>query len=80
MTWFVVEVVALADWEDLDPEDVDAQGECIVDGSYLVAASHEQAALESFHHQVPIACLEDFLISVRARCPQDGLASFREVL
>ncbi|WP_140846730.1 hypothetical protein [Paracoccus sp. FO-3] len=79
MRWFVVEVVAVPDWEDLDPEDVDAEGNCIVDGCYLIRAADEAAALTRFHDKVPITCLDDFLITIRRRRPADDLASFYEI-
>lgn len=80
MRRFVVEVVVLVGWDDLDAEDVDDEGECIVDGAWLVEAVDEVAALDRFHHTIPIACLDDFLISVRPFRPADGLMSFRERL
>lgn len=79
MTWFVVEVVAVADWEDLDPEDVDAEGNCIVDGCFLIMAVDEDAALTRFHDMVSIACLDDYLITMRRRRAADDVASFREI-
>lgn len=79
MTWFVVEVVAVADWEDLDPEDVDAGGNCIVDGCYMIMAVDEDAALTLFYDKVPIACLDDYLITMRRRRAADDVACFREI-
>lgn len=80
MRQFIIEVVALSAWDDLDPEDVDDDGVCIVDGAFLVEASGREAALDRFHDEVPIACLDDFLITVRPYHSADALMSLRELL
>ena len=33
-------------------------------GRYLYAAADEAEALDAFHNQVPIGCLEDFVIAI----------------
>jgi hypothetical protein len=33
-------------------------------GRYLYAAVSEDAALDAFHRQVPIACLDDFEVAI----------------
>lgn len=80
MTLFIVEVVALVCWDDLDPDDLDDEGRCTVDGAWLVDAEDEEAALDHFHGRVAIATLDDFLITVRPRRPDDSFLSVREVL
>lgn len=80
MTLFIVEVVALVSWDDLDPDDIDDEGICTVDGAWLVDAEDVEAALDRFHDRVAIATLDDFLITVRPRRPDDSFLSVREVL
>ncbi|MFC3058544.1 hypothetical protein [Paenirhodobacter populi] len=80
MMRFIVEVVALVSWDDLDPYDIDIEGNCAVDGAWLVGATDAEAALDRFHDKVAIAFLEDFLISVRPYGSQDSFSSFRDVL
>lgn len=74
----IIEVSALIDFEDLDAEDVDAEGNCTVDGSYAVKvhgsatkASAIKAALDQFHAKVPIASLDDFSIVAREATAHD---------
>lgn len=78
MMRFIVEVVALVSWDELDPDDIDSDGNCAVDGAWLVSAKDVEAALDRFHDKVAIAFLEDFLISVRLYGPQDSFTSFRD--
>ena len=80
MTLFIVEVVALLCWDDLDPDNVDDEGVCTVDGAWLVDAENEEAALDCFHDSVAIATLDAFLITVRPHRPDDSFLSVREVL
>ncbi len=80
MTLFIVEVVALACWDELDPDDIDDEGLCTVDGAWLVDAEDEEAAHDRFHDRVAIATLDDFLITVRPHRPDDSFLSVREVL
>lgn len=77
----IIEVSALTDFADLDPEDIDADGNCIVDGSYAVnvqgAGTTEaalEAALDQFHAKVGIACLDDYAIVARQATAQDTTA------
>lgn len=78
-TW-IVEVTADADFEDLDPNDCDHQGNCIVDGAYRIAltgalASAEdpkKAALDVFHAIVPISNIDDYDILIRPEVPLDA--------
>ncbi|NPD15098.1 hypothetical protein HOY34_07770 [Xinfangfangia sp. D13-10-4-6] len=80
MTLFIVEVVALVCWDDLDPDDLDDEGLCTVDGAWLVDAEDEEAALDRFHDRAPISVPDDFLVTVRPRRPEDSFLSVREVL
>lgn len=64
MMHFIVEVVALVSWDDLDPHDIGIEGNCAVDGAWLVSATDAEAALHRFHDKVAIAFPEDILISV----------------
>lgn len=79
MMWFVIEAAAVVGWDELDPEDVDESGDCSVDGCYLLEAQDETAALDRFHDKVPIACLDDFLITLRPLRSNDAPDSFREI-
>lgn len=82
---FIIEVAALCDFEDLDPEDRTEEGNCAVDGSYRVILTGELAldrdpterALDCFHNIVPISCLEDFSIIARPAIPDDASLSLR---
>lgn len=75
----IVEVGCLVDFDDLDPDDLDAEGNCAVDGAWRVSLpgpcpDPTEAALDLFHRSVPIACLEDFQITVRAETAVDRAA------
>lgn len=82
---FIIEVAALCDFDDLDPEDRTVEGECAVDGAYRVTLTGELAAdrypqersLDCFHLSVPISCLDDFSITARPERPDDGSLSLR---
>jgi hypothetical protein len=78
MTLFIVEVVALVGWDELDSNDIDEDGTCTVDGAWLVDAEDE--ALDRFLDGVAIAVLDDFLITVRRHRPEDKFLSLRSIL
>lgn len=80
-TW-IVEVSALRDFEDLDPNDVDETGDCIVDGTYRIVtpSSDPEAVLDIFHDLVPIKCLDDFDILARRATEHDTPETLREDL
>lgn len=68
---FIIEVSVLGDFEDLDPEDLNEDGECAVDGAYLVMALDEEEARDIFHDKVGIANLDDYVILVREKTDAD---------
>ncbi|MCW3783913.1 hypothetical protein [Defluviimonas salinarum] len=75
----IIEVAALCDFDEMDADDLDAAGNCAVDGAYRLrltdageAADPKDLALDIFHHIVPIACLEDFDILIRLEKPSDS--------
>lgn len=76
---WIVEVSTDLDFDDLDPNDCDASGACIVDGSYrlrlsgaLAAASDpKEVALDVFHAIVPISNMDDYDILIRPEGPLD---------
>lgn len=83
----VVEVSCIVDFDRLDEEDRTENGECAVDGSYLITMrdvpenTHPndvtEASLKEFHSSIPISCLEDFLIVARPATPHDEDAAMR---
>ena len=77
MKAYLVEVTSLVDFDDLDADDRNDEGECAVDGTYglrltgaLPKDPHERV-LDIFHEEIGIACLDDFNILVRAANAQD---------
>jgi len=56
---FVVTVEQIAKDEDLDCDDREVDPA----GAYEFMAAHTEDALEQLHSQIPISCLEDFLIT-----------------
>jgi hypothetical protein len=77
----VIEVACLVDFEELDQEDRNEQGECSVDGSYGLTLTEVpegasrndiiEATSLQFHRHVAIACLDDFDIYYRDRSAHD---------
>ena len=57
MKKWIIEVTAITDAEDLDPDDLDEHGECLVDGAYRLhtdgdlaeSDDPQEAALDVFH-------------------------------
>ena len=87
----VVEVTLSGDlgFEDLDPEDLDENGECTVDGAYLLtvvpdrvmsADEAAQLALDGFSERAGISCPEDYMITARPRNMYDTESMFRSDL
>ncbi len=85
----VVEVACLTDFEDLDEDDVDADGNCRVDGMYALTVLAPEGTSEDhiievakdlFHDNVAIACLDDFSITLRKRSRYDADGDFRQDL
>jgi hypothetical protein len=76
----IVEVAGLCDVDEMDAEDRDTEGNCAIDGAYRIVlagsfAEREDlvdAVLDVFHASVPISCLDDFDILVRAERPEDA--------
>lgn len=77
-TPFLVEVVCQVEAEDLDAEDRDEAGKDNVGGLYRVTlrapfeaeeAQRIECVLDAFHDNVPIACLDNYEISVH---PEEG--------
>lgn len=71
MPRYVVEVSALVDFDEMDPEDLNEEGECAVDGAYEVFAKDSEQALDIFHDKIGIARLDDFMIMVRPATKED---------
>lgn len=87
----VVEVVLGGDlgFEDLDPDDLDENGECTIDGAYLLtvvpdrvmsADEAAQLALDGFSERAGISCPEDYMITARPRNIHDTDSMFRSHL
>lgn len=76
----IIEVSVDVGSEDLDPNDCDMSGDCVVDGAYRIrlegflaeAEDPKEIALEIFHRKVPISCLEDYSILIRSEQPLDA--------
>lgn len=81
MKAYLVEVSCLVDFDDLDAEDVNEDGECAVDGTYALRLTGNlpedpvERVLDIFHDHIGIACLDDFTIIARPANDQD-LASW----
>lgn len=81
MPRMIVEVAADVDFDQMHPDDVNDNGQCIVDGSYGIflknvpSLTHSsdltEATLTIFHNKIGIACLDDFTITVRNANPHD---------
>lgn len=77
----VIEVACLVGFDELDPDDLNNEGQCTVDGIYglnLTDVPEEATRNEiivatslQFHRHVAIACLDDFDIYYRDRSGQD---------
>jgi hypothetical protein len=82
----IIEVSAVVDFEDLDPDDLNEDGQCSVDGSYAVnvygardVATAEEAALDKFHEKIGIASLDDYMIVSRAATDFDTTADVQNM-
>lgn len=80
-----VEVACLVDFDDLDEDDIDEDGNCTVDGSYLVTVAAPEGtprdhvievAKDLFHNSVAIACLDDFSILFRPQLQNEPDGDF----
>ena len=77
MKKWIIEVTAITDAEDLDPDDLDEHGECLVDGAYRLhtdgdlaeSDDPQEAALDVFHS---IGTLEDYDIIIRKETLADA--------
>jgi hypothetical protein len=86
-TDFIVEVSCLVDFDELDADDLNEDGECAIDGAYLVGLTDVPAGIDAtetvldiFHDKIGIACLEDFEIVVRHAGPMDDESTLRHGL
>ena len=77
MKAYLVEVSCLVDFDDLDGEDMNEDGEGAVDGTYGLRLKGDlpedpaERVLDIFHARIGIACLDDFNILVRPATAQD---------
>lgn len=77
---WIIEVSTELDFEDLDANDCDASGQCIVDGAYRLrlagslaeADDPKETALDVFHAVVPISNMDDYDILIRPEGPLDA--------
>ena len=75
---WIVEVACLADFDDLDSNDLAEDGTCAVNGAYRVtldaepSVDPEERILDVFHAIVPIGSLDDFEIMVREQTQDEA--------
>jgi hypothetical protein len=83
---YVIEVSALVEFEQLQPEDLDADGECKVDGKYAISlfdcaaaqVDTETEAMKVFLGMKYLANPADFHLAFRPRRKSDTPESFRD--
>jgi len=60
MKTYKIEVIQTVDDDALDYDDLNDNPS----GQYTITAKSEDDALDEFHAKIPIACLDDFSISI----------------
>lgn len=83
-TCFIVEVACLTDFDALDADDLNEDGDCAVDGAYEVTlrdipedTDATEQVLDVFHDKIGIACLDDYMITVRVAGPDEDESTLR---